>query len=116
MTKADWLASDVSIVDLTGRTADLAAYLKGIYLNMVPDQAAHPTLRVRITRVGSGHQPDYRIERDDVDGETIVMGFFQGDTHKPLAKRYQDIDGEIWSKRTMSYVDVRELHNSGIRA
>jgi hypothetical protein len=116
MTTADMLAENVSIADLTGRAADRLAYLKGVYLNMVPDQAGNPTLRVRLSRVGPPAQPPYRIERDDSDGQTVILGFYQGDKHKPLAKRLHDCDGPTWSRETMSYADVRALHNGAVGA
>ena len=116
MKKVDMLAENVSIADLAGRRADRLDYLKGVYLNMVPDQAKNPTLRVRLSRLGSGVQPAYRIERDDTDGQTVIMGFYQGDKHKPLVKRLHDSDGPSWSNETTSYVDLRSLHNSEIGA
>lgn len=75
MTATTMLAENVSIADLAGRNADRLEYLRGVYRNMVPDQARNPTLRVRISRLGVGVQPAYRIERDDTDGQTVVMGF-----------------------------------------
>lgn len=108
------LAENVSIADLTGRKADRLGYLKGVYLNMVPDQARNPTLRVRLSRLASGTQPAYRIEADDSDGQTVIMGFYQGDKHTPLPKRLHDCDGPTWSSATMSYVDLRTLHNNEI--
>ena len=116
MSKDRLLAENVSIADLAGRRADRLNYLKGVYLNMVPDQAKNPTLRVRLSRLGSGVQPAYRIERDDADGQTVIMGFYQGDKHKPLVKRLQDCNGPTWSSETMSYVALRTLHNSEIGA
>ena len=116
MTKTELLAENVSIPDLTGRRADRIEYMRGVYLNMVPDQAQNPTLRVRLSRAGSWVQPAYRIERDDTDGKTVIMGFYQGDKHKPLPKKFHDPDGATWSSRTMSYVELRELHNSEIGA
>lgn len=114
MTKSSMLVENVSIADIAGRRAERLEYLKGVYLNMVPDQARNPTLRVRLSRLGSGGQPAYRIERDDTDGQTVNMGFYQGDKHKPLPKRLQDCDGPTWSSKTMSYVDLRTLYNSEI--
>lgn len=114
MTSTAMLAENVSIADLAGRNADRLEYLRGVYRNMVPDQARNPTLRVRISRLGSGVQPAYRIERDDTDGQTVVMGFYQGDKHKPLPKRLHDCDGPSWSSETMSYVELRALHNGAI--
>ncbi|MBX9930907.1 MAG: hypothetical protein K2Y56_05130 [Methylobacterium sp.] len=108
------LAENVSIIDLAGRKADRLAYVKGVYLNMVPDQAKNPTLCVRLSRLGPGIQPAYRIERNDTDGQTVIMGFYQGDKHTPLAKRLHDSDGPTWSSETVSYVDLRSLHNSHI--
>lgn len=117
MTKTELLGENISIADLAGRRAERREYLKGVYLNMVPDQARNPTLRVRLSRIGSpGVQPAYRIERDDTDGQTVVMGFYQGDKHKPLPKRLHDCDGPTWSRETMSYVELRALHNSEIGA
>jgi hypothetical protein len=43
-----------------------------------------------------------------------VMGFYQGDKHKPLPKRLHDCDGPSWSSETMSYVELRALHNGAI--
>lgn len=114
MNQPDLLAENVSIADLAGRKAERLEYLKGIYLNMVPDQTRNPTLRVRLSRVGSKVQPHYRIESDDTDGQTVILGVYQGDKHKPLAKRLHDDDGPTWSSETMSYVDLRTLHNSQI--
>ncbi|MDB5644631.1 hypothetical protein [Methylobacterium sp.] len=116
MTKTNMLVENVSIADIAGRRAERLEYLKGVYLNMVPDQARNPTLRVRLSRLGAGGQPAYRIERDDSDGQTVIMGFYQGDKHKPLPKRLHDCDGPTWSSKTMSYVDLRALHNSEIGA
>ncbi|MCJ2047711.1 hypothetical protein MKK58_24680 [Methylobacterium sp. J-078] len=116
MSQTDMLAENVTIADLAGRKADRLEYLKGVYLNMVPDQASNPTLRVRLSRLGVGVRPAYRIERDDTDGQTVVMGFYQGDKHKPLPKRLHDCDGPTWSNETMSYVDLRTLHNGAIGA
>jgi hypothetical protein len=116
MNKPDMLAENVSIADLAGRKADRFEYLKGVYLNMVPDQTRNPTLRVRLSRLGSAVQPAYRIESEDTDGQTVIMGFYQGDKHKPLPKRLHDCDGPTWSSETMSYVDLRTLHNSHIGA
>lgn len=81
------LSEDVSIADLAGRRVERFKYLRGVYLNMVPDQAYNPTLRVRLSRLRAGGQPAYRIERDDSDGQTVIMGLYQGDKHKPLAKK-----------------------------
>lgn len=116
MNQSTMLSENVSIADLAGRRSDRLEYLKGVYLNMVPDQARNPTLRVRLSRVGSGTQPAYRIERDNNDGQTVIMGFYQGDKHKPLPKRLHDCDGPTWSNKTMSYIDLRTLHNSEIGA
>ncbi|WP_019905943.1 hypothetical protein [Methylobacterium sp. 77] len=116
MKNIDMLAENVSIADLSGRRSDRLDYMRGVYLNMVPDQAKNPTLRVRLSRLGSGVQPAYRIECDDSDGQTVIMGFYQGDKHKPLPKRLHDCDGPSWSSETMSYVDLRSLHNSEIGA
>lgn len=116
MKSVDMLAENITLGDLPGRKADRFEYLRGVYLNMVPDQARNPTLRVRLSRLGSGVQPAYRIERDDSDGQTVVMGFYQGDKHKPLPKRLHDCDGPSWSSQTMSYVELRTLHNGAIGA
>ncbi len=110
------LAENLSITDLAGRKAERIEYLRGVYLNMVPDQARNPSLRVRLSRLGSGVQPAYRIERDDAEGGTVILGFYQGDKHKPLAKRLHDCDGPSWSSQTVSYADLRALHNSEIGA
>jgi hypothetical protein len=116
MKKTDLLVENVSIADIAGRRAERLEYLKGVYLNMVPDQASNPSLRVRLSRLGPAVQPAYRIERDDSDGQTVILGFYQGDKHKPLAKKYHDCDGPTWSSETTSYVDLRTLHNSEIGA
>lgn len=116
MKNTDLLAENLSIADLAGRRAERLDYLRGVYLNMVPDQATNPTLRVRLSRLGSSVQPAYRIERDDTDGQTVIMGFYQGDKHKPLAKKFQGCEESAWSSETTSYVDLRALHNSEIGA
>nr|WP_282103746.1 hypothetical protein [Methylobacterium sp. 37f] len=99
---------------MKGRRPDRVEYLRGIYLNMVPDQAKNPTLRVRLSRLGPDAQPAYRIECDDADGNTVVLGWYQGDKHKPLTKKLQESEESTWSRATTSYIELRTLHNREI--